>query len=84
MERSDFMEFFRNEDFHEFLNLINGIDMWGGSGAVWEVYIENKIDVKEFESQMLKLILLMENTKIMGRGIQPIKKLFEENISLNR
>jgi hypothetical protein len=28
--------------------------------------------------------LLMENTKIMGRGIQPIKKLFEENISLNR
>jgi hypothetical protein len=51
---------------------------------VWEVYIENKIDAREFESRMLQLIVLMENTKIIGRGIQPIKKLFEENVNSNR
>lgn len=70
------------DDFHEFFNLVNGVDIWGGSGAVWEVYIENKMDAREFESQMIKLILLMESTKIVCRkGIKPIKRIFEKNIN---
>ncbi len=62
-----------------FSKLINGIDMWGGSGAVWEVYIEDKTDTMVFENEMLKLIDLMEQTKILGRGIKPIRKIFENN-----
>jgi len=62
-----------------FSKLINGVDMWGGSGAVWEVYIEDKTDTMVFENEMLKLIDLMEQTKILGRGIKPIRKIFEKN-----
>jgi hypothetical protein len=32
-----------------------------------------------FEKEMLYLIYLMEKTQIIGKGILPIKKIFEEN-----
>jgi len=63
-----------------FVKLINGVDMWGGSGAVWEVYIEDKKTSTKFEKEMLSLINLMEKTKIIGKGIKPIKEIFEDNL----
>lgn len=54
--------------------------MWGGSGSVWEVHIESQIAAEEFERKILELITLMENTKIIGKGIRPIKTIFEENL----
>jgi hypothetical protein len=65
-----------------FVKLINGVDMWGGAGAVWEVYIEDKKVATEFEKEMLNLINLMERTGIIGKGIKPIKKIFEDNLKL--
>ena len=63
----------------QFVNLVNGVGMWGGAGAVWEVYIENKNEAKEFEKEIIRLISLMEKTKIIGKGIKPIKKNCEDN-----
>lgn len=67
---------------NEFRETVNGIDMWGGSGAVWEVYIPDKIQALKFESHMIELINLMEATKNLGRGIKPIKKIFMDNIQI--
>ena len=64
------------ENISQFILLINSINMWGGSGAVWEVYIENKVEAKVFEKEIINLINLMEKSKILGRGIKPIKKIF--------
>lgn len=74
------IELINQNYFSQFVKLINGVDMWGGAGAVWEVYIENKNEAKEFEKEMLSLISLMEKTKIIGKGVKPIKKIFEENL----
>ena len=63
-----------------FVKLINGIEMWGGAGAVWEVYIDNKEDAKSFEKEMLNLINLMDNTNILGKGIKPIRRIYERNL----
>ena len=71
-------------NFGQFVKLINGVDMWGGAGAVWEVYIEDQNKRKEFENEMLRLISLMERTKIIGIGIKPIKKIFEDNMETRR
>jgi len=82
--QSDFIhkliELFNQNNLDHFVKLINGVDMWGGAGAVWEVYIEDQNKVKEFEKEMLRLISLMEKTKIIGNGIKPIKKIFEDNM----
>jgi hypothetical protein len=75
------IELISQNNFSHFVKLINGVDMWGGAGAVWEIYIENKTEAREFEKKMLRLISLMEKTKIIGKGIKPIKKLFEDNLN---
>ena len=68
--------------YKEFVKLLNGIDMWGGSGAVWEVHIEDSRDAEEFEMEMIKLINLMDETNVLGKGIRPIRKLFKKNFEV--
>jgi len=63
-----------------FIELVNGIEMWGGAGAVWEVCIDNKEDAKSFKKEILNLINLMDDTNILGKGIKPIRRLFEKDL----
>lgn len=67
----------------EFVRLLNGIDMWGGSGAVWEVYIKDNNEAKKFEEKIIELIDLMEQANVLGKGIKPIRKLFKKNRELD-
>ena len=64
----------------EFVKQLNGKDMWGGSGAVWEVHIEDNHSAREFEREMIKLIDLMEKTNVLGKGMKPIRKIFRKNV----
>jgi hypothetical protein len=68
------------EDYQIFVNDINSVNMWGGSGAVWEVYFEDKNLQRKFSFEMLELINLMEKTTVLGSGIKPLKKLFEKEL----
>ena len=68
---------------NEYILFINGIKsgfMWGGAGAVWEVYIEDSLKDIEFEKSVLRLIDLMEKAKILRKENRRIKRLFERNI----
>ena len=64
----------------EFVVLINGVEMWGGSGAVWEVFIRDRKASIQFESEIVRLIDLMEETNILGSNITPIRKIFRANL----
>ncbi|NQZ75251.1 MAG: hypothetical protein HRT61_03940 [Ekhidna sp.] len=66
---------------NEFLKLLNGLDMWGGSGAVWEVYIEDVTLAQEFEIEIIKLIDLMEKTNVLAKGIKPIRKVLRNTLN---
>jgi len=66
-----------HNQYDQFMETINGVSLWGGSGAVWEVYISDKNDAKSFEIEIIELINLMEDTKILGKGIKPIRKIFK-------
>jgi hypothetical protein len=74
------MQNLETEDYQIFIDDINSVNMWGGSGAVWEVYFENKNLQRKFNFEMLELINLMEKTMVLGSGIKPLKKLFEKEL----
>lgn len=76
----ELIQLVNQENFNLFIKSLNGVNMWGGAGAVWEVYIEDKESSKEFEKSVIKLINIMEETKILGKGIKPIRMLFEKNL----
>jgi len=86
--QSDFIykliDLLNQNNLSDFVKQINGVDMWGGSGAVWEVYIEDKKVATEFEKEIITLIRLMEKTEIIGKGIKPIKKFFEKNLKQDK
>lgn len=78
------IELCNNGKFELLIESVNSVEMWGGSGAVWEIYIENRQASIEFEKKMIELIDLMKSTKILGRGIKPIRRIFEKNLSTSR
>ena len=75
------IELIDKEDLTLFVKMINTVDMWGGSGAVWEVDIRDKDLSRKFEREIINLIDLMVKTKISlsSRRLMSIKKFFEES-----
>ncbi len=69
-----------SNDYEIFRAQMNSVEMWGGSGAVWEVYIENNEMQRKFQMAIIELINLMEQTKILGRGIRPLRNLFQKEL----
>jgi hypothetical protein len=76
----ELIQLIKDKEYYKCIKLLNGIDFWGGSGAIWEVYIANEEDDIKFKKEIIFLINLMKKTKILGRGVKPIKRLFEEDL----
>ena len=64
----------KNEDMI-FIKELNGVNMWGGADAVWEVGIQEKKDEITFINKLIELIDFMETTNVLGRGIKSIKRI---------
>ncbi len=78
------VELIRKGNITMFIESINTIDMWGGSGAVWEVGIQDRNIAWKFEREIIRLIDLMEKTEILGRkrAILGVRNFFIKNIRL--
>lgn len=69
---------YRN-DITDFIKKLNSVDMWGGSGAVWEVgMFKTQNDEKEFELQILRLVKLMKVDGINKGRANSVAKFFKK------
>lgn len=68
-------------DYLEFVNQLKSADMWGGSGSVWEVGIDDNPSEKMFQRKIIELIWLMEKSGFSMHRISRIKKLFENELN---
>jgi|GEM_PF-1480063 len=82
---NDLIMLLEQGNYNSFLKLINSVDMWGGSGAVWEVGIENKKYEIAFRKEIINLIELMEATYAIQypKAIYPISIFFKKELSQN-
>lgn len=82
--QADFMdsllESLEDNDKTKFTNMSKTVDIWGGSGAVWEVWIDIKRREKDFQNYMIKFARLLNDNGISNHGINSIKTLFEKEI----
>lgn len=67
----------------EFEALAKKVDIWGGSGAVWEVYIQDREKEKEFQTAMIKFIELLNKNGIRNYGMSSIRALFVKEVKRN-
>ena len=74
------LESLLNNDKSSFIDMSRTVDIWGGSGAVWEVCIDNRIKEKDFQNAMIKFARLLNDNGISNHGISSIKSLFEKEV----
>ena len=61
-----------------FLIKLNGVEMWGGSGAVWEVGdFYSKEEEREFQLLIIQLVELMIACEKKNKGAIAVLKLFK-------
>ena len=63
-----------------FVEQITSVNMWGGAGAVWEVYFHNANEGKLFQKEMIRLIDLMVKTNISQSRVNSIRTLFDGDL----
>jgi len=75
------LEYLHSDDKENFLKYFLTVDIWGGSGAAWEVgrFKSRKVEI-EFETCFIKLAELMKQTGIRNGKAQSIAKYFKKDI----
>ena len=71
------IEYLRLDNTEKFLETYNSVDIWGGSGAAWEVggFLSQQSE-RQFLVSFRKLIDLMKNTGVKNNRTENISKLF--------
>jgi hypothetical protein len=64
----------------KFADISKTIDIWGGSGAVWQVWIDNRKKEIDFQNAIIKFARLLNENGISNHGISSIKTLFEKGV----
>ncbi len=81
--KKQFIEFLINclneNQLDKFQREINSLDMWGGAGAVWDIYIEDENLYKDFKNNIIKLIDLMEKSQKLKRSVRSVRNIFKFN-----
>jgi len=62
------------KDETEFKNLITSRNLFGGSGALWEIYIENKEEYNRFNKLFCDYIDVITQMGIKNKRIMQIRK----------
>jgi hypothetical protein len=75
------LEHLRKDDTINFVKYLNTVDIWGGSGAAWEVYLKDDKINRKFMNCIIDLIEKLKQTGIKIRGTKGISNYFKEEIS---
>jgi len=72
------------DDKENFLKYLNTVDIWGGSGAAWEVApFPSKQIEKEFETCFIRLAELMAQSGIKNGKADSVAKFFKKDLLKN-
>jgi len=72
-----------SNDKKDFIKKLNSVNMWGGSGAVWEVGNFRTFDeAKEFGKQIIRLVQLMKADKISHGKAKSVSRYFKKEYNL--
>jgi hypothetical protein len=65
----------------KFLKKLYTADLWGGSGAVWEIGFQAKDEEEKFQRHIIEFCKLLEVDRISKYSIRGIRKLFERTLT---
>jgi methionine salvage enolase-phosphatase E1 len=69
-----------DDNYDTFIKELRSVNMWGGAGAVWEVYFDDMHLENRFAKEMIGLIDLMKQLGIDFYASNSVKKIFARNL----
>ena len=63
-----------NKNESEFKELVLSRELFGGAGALWEIYIENPTEYKKFSTEFSEYITLLTRMGISNGRVEQIRK----------
>ena len=64
-----------NKNETEFKKLVISRELFGGSGALWEIHIENPTEYKKFNNQFCEYLDLISRMGIKDKALKQTRKL---------
>ncbi|MFV9552583.1 hypothetical protein [Algibacter sp. PT7-4] len=64
-----------NKNESEFRKLVVSRELFGGSGALWEIHIENQTEYRKFNTQFCDYLDLISEMGIKHRALKKTRKL---------
>ena len=74
------LQYLYQDDTTNFIESLKTVDIWGGSGAAWEVYFENRQQEREFQNCFIRLAQLLKDTGIKFKTADTIANVFEKDL----
>lgn len=74
------LQYLHLDDTKNFIKQLNTIDIWGGSGAVWEVWFESKEVEREFMKCIVDLVDELNSNGIKIPRERGIAKFFKQEL----
>ncbi len=74
------LQYLYQDDTTKFLESLKTVDIWGGSGAAWEVYFEKRQQEREFQSCFIRLAQILKDTGIKFKTADIIANIFEKDL----
>jgi len=66
---------FERRNFEKFIEDINGAELWGGSGSVWDVEMPDSMSRDRLDRSLIDLLKQMSNGNILGKRAKSVYKL---------
>jgi hypothetical protein len=63
------------DDKKDFIKKINDVELWGGSGSIWELEIPDSFEARNFSQILIQLLNEMQNEGILSKRAESIQKL---------
>lgn len=77
------LQYLYNNDIENFISYLNTVELWGGSGAAWEVYLEPKQVQYEFMKNIVDLVDELGKTGIKIPKERGVTKAFKQELMKN-
>ncbi len=75
------LDYLLQDDLNNFLKFLKTVDIWGGSGAAWEVYpFANDQQHREFQNCFILLAKLLKDTGIKFKSADDIANIFKKDL----
>jgi hypothetical protein len=75
---TNLIDVFESNDSALYIEKLNGVEMWGGAGAIWELELDDSDKQARLDRLIFDLLSKMDSEKILGKRAKSVYPYFKQ------